>query len=169
MNEMMPHYNQRNHPWADIPYHGHTVRTDGCGPVAFAMAASYLLGREVEPSEIVKWTGRSFAGFAGRGTRGVFFVRAAEAYGLACTRTNNTDEAVEAVKSGFPVIYYTEKSQGVFSLVPHYLVLSGMTDEGEMYIHNPNGMHDGESFSPEIIDRYRVRSIRQKSFYILKK
>lgn len=54
MNEMMPHYNQRNHPWADIPYHGHTVRTDGCGPVAFAMAASYLLGREVEPSEIVK-------------------------------------------------------------------------------------------------------------------
>ena len=45
MHEKMPFYYQRTGPYADLPYHRHTIKTDGCGIVAFAMAASYLLER----------------------------------------------------------------------------------------------------------------------------
>lgn len=169
MHEKMPYYNQRTGPYADYPYHGRTIQTDGCGILAFAMAASYLLGRTVEPPEIVTWAGKRFAGLTGKGTRGVFFIRASKAYGLNCRATNSLDEALDALCAGNPVIYYTEKSKGVFSIVPHYLVLSGLTDDGRVLIHNPNGIHDGESFPCETIEKYRARSIREKSFYILSK
>ena len=108
MHEKMPFYYQRTGPYADLPYHRHTIKTDGCGIVAFAMAASYLLERNVEPPELVKWAGRKFAGLSGRGTRGVFFVKASEAYGLSCIPTNDLSEALQALRCGSPVIYYTK-------------------------------------------------------------
>ena len=169
MHEKMPFYYQRTGPYADLPYHRHTIKTDGCGIVAFAMAASYLLERDVEPPELVKWAGRKFAGLSGRGTRGVFFVKASEAYGLYCTPTNDLSEALHALRCGSPVIYYTKKSGGIFSDIPHYLVLSGITEEGRVLIHNPNGMNDGKDFSIETIERFRARSIREKSFYIIER
>ena len=169
MHEKMPFYYQRTGPWADFHYHRHTIRTDGCGIVAFAMAASYLLERSVEVPELVKWAGRRFAGLSGRGTRGVFFVKASEAYGLSCRPTNDLDEALRALSGGCPVIYYTKKSGGIFSDIPHYLVLSGITEEGRVLIHNPNGMNDGKDFPIETIERFRARSIREKSFYIIER
>ena len=167
MHEKMPYYYQRTGPFADLPYHRHTIRSDGCGIVAFAMAASYLLERNVEPPELVKWAGRRFAGLSGRGTRGVFFVKASDAYGLSCTPTNDLSVAMHALRSGSPVIYYTKKSGGVFSTIPHYLVLSGITEEGRVLIHNPNGMNDGKDFPIETIGKFRARSLREKSFYII--
>jgi hypothetical protein len=169
MHEKMPFYYQRTGPYADLPYHRHTIKTDGCGIVAFAMAASYLLERNVEPPELVKWAGRKFAGLSGRGTRGVFFVKASEAYGLSCIPTNDLTEALHALRCGSPVIYYTKQSGGIFSDIPHYLVLSGITEEGRVLIHNPNGMNDGKDFPIETIGKFRARSIREKSFYIIKK
>ena len=169
MHEKMPFYYQRTGPYADLPYHRHTIKTDGCGIVAFAMAASYLLERNVEPPELVKWAGRKFAGLSGRGTRGVFFVKASEAYGLFCRPTNDLSEALHALRCGSPVIYYTKKSGGVFSVIPHYLVLSGITEEGRVLIHNPNGMNDGKDFPIETIGKFRARSIREKSFYIIER
>ena len=68
MNEEMPHFSQKTGPYKDVPYHANTIGTDGCGPVAFAMAASWLLGRRVEPPEITEWIGRRFAGRGGKGT-----------------------------------------------------------------------------------------------------
>ena len=167
MHNQMPHYYQRIGPYADLAYHKHTVRTDGCGPVAFAMAASYLLGRSVEPPEIIAWIGNRFAGFGGRGTRPEFFREACAAYGLSCRETNSTQEAVEAVRNGFPVIYYTEKSKGLFSDVMHYLVLSGVTSDGKILIHNPNGMNEGQCFSVSEVEKFRVRRITKKAFYII--
>ena len=167
MHERMPFYYQRTGPWADLPYHGHTIKTDGCGIVAFAMAASYLLERNVEPPELVKWAGRRFAGLRGRGTRGVFFVKAAKAYGLTCTATNHVADAMHALRSGCPVIYYTKKSGGIFSIIPHYLVLSGITEEGRVLIHNPNGMNDGGDFPVDVVARFRAGGITGKSFYII--
>ncbi|MBQ3405757.1 MAG: C39 family peptidase [Lachnospiraceae bacterium] len=169
MHEKMPFYYQRTGPYADLPYHRHTIRTDGCGIVAFAMAASYLLDRNVEPPELVHWAGRRFAGLRGRGTRGVFFVKASEAYGLSCRPTNDLSEALHALRCGSPVIYYTKKSGGIFSDIPHYLVLSGITEEGRVLIHNPNGMNDGKDFPVETIGKFTARSITGKSFYIIEK
>jgi hypothetical protein len=167
MHEKMPFYYQRTGPYADLPYHRHTIKTDGCGIVAFAMAASYLLERNVEPPELVKWAGKKFAGLSGRGTRGVFFVKASEAYGLSCIPTNDLSEALHALRCGRPVIYYTKKSGGIFSDIPHYLVLSGITEEGRVLIHNPNGMNDGRDFPVDAVARFRAGGITGKSFYVI--
>jgi hypothetical protein len=99
----------------------------------------------------------------------VFFVKASEAYGLSCIPTNDLSEALHALRCGSPVIYYTKKSGGIFSDIPHYLVLSGITEEGRVLIHNPNGMNDGKDFPIETIGKFRARSIREKSFYIIEK
>ena len=147
MHEKMPFYYQRTGPYADLPYHRHTIRTDGCGIVAFAMAASYLLDRNVEPPELVHWAGRR----------------------LSCRPTNDLSEALHALRCGCPVIYYTKKSGGIFSDIPHYLVLSGITEEGRVLIHNPNGMNDGKDFPVETIGKFTARSITGKSFYIIEK
>ncbi len=167
MHETMPRYSQKTGPFAHLPYHGYTVSTDGCGPVAFAMAASYLCGREITPAEIIEWTGKRFAGFRGRGTKTSFFAAAADAYGLTCRPTNAITEVCCALRDGLPVIYYTGGSKGLFSIVDHYLTLAGIDESGQICIHNPNERNDGVFFSPEVIDRYRKRRPLKYSYYIL--
>ena len=167
MHEKMPLYSQKGEPYGDLPYHGHTVSTDGCGPVAFAMAASYLLQREITPAEVIEWIGGRFAGLLGRGTKPSFFTAAAKEYGLICRPANDIGEVCRALKKGRPVIYYTGGSKGLFSLGAHYLTLSGIDEEGRICIHNPNGRSEGEFFPPDVIDRYRKRRLLKYSYYIL--
>ncbi len=167
MHETMPYYSQKTGPYADLPYHGHTVSTDGCGPVAFAMAASYLLGDEITPDQVIEWAGRRFAGFLGRGTKTSFFPAAAKAYGLTCRPTNEIGEVCRALRKGCPVIFYTGGSKGLFSVVDHYLTLAGIDEEGRIAIHNPNERSDGQFFTPDVIDRYRKRRPLKYSYHIL--
>lgn len=170
MNEEMPHFSQKTGPYKDVPYHANTIGTDGCGPVAFAMAASWLLGRRVEPPEITEWIGRRFAGRGGKGTRPDFFFFVTRHYGLKMQATNDTARAVKAVSRGLPVIYYTPGTEdGLFSVIPHYLVLSGIDEKGRIYIHNPNDRSDGKAFEPEVIEKYKAKKLLKPAYIILAK
>ena len=169
MHTSMPFYSQKKEPWASCPYHKYKIFTDGCAPVAFAMCASYLLEREITPADVAQWVGQRFAGFRGRGTKPKFFPAAAAHYGLTCSGTKKTALAVEALKAGKPVIYYTGGSKGIFSKITHYLVLSGIDEDGKILIHNPNGMNDGKSFPIETVDRYKMRRISKDSYFIVDK
>jgi|GEM_PF-3775377 len=169
MHEEMPHFSQKTGKYADCPYHGHTISTDGCGPVAFSMAASWLLGRTVEPTEVTEWIGRRFNGLRRRGTRTDFFKAAAKHYGLSMETTDELSRAEGYLRKGFPVIYYTAGSEGVFSFIPHYLVLSGIDAEGNIYIHNPNDLNDGKAFPRETIEKWKAGGFLQRSFYCFSK
>ena len=167
MHQGMPDFSQKTGPWADLPYRQHTISTDGCAVISFAMAASWLLGRTIEPPELIDWIGNRFLGISGRGTKPSFFYAASKRYGLNCAGTNDIERVRQAVLEGKPVIYYTARSKGLFSVVPHYLVLSGINEQGNFLIHNPNDRNSSSSFSGETVHRYRAGFPARASYFIL--
>ncbi|MGO4111557.1 hypothetical protein [Paenibacillus sp. YAF4_2] len=60
MTQKLVYYSQKDKRWSNLPFtitgnKKQTIGTRACGPTAFAMAASYFLGRAVLPTEAAKF------------------------------------------------------------------------------------------------------------------
>lgn len=135
------------------PYGDDTIAYSGCGPTCFAMIASTILGKRITPIDAVKWCGNSYYVY-NVGTRWDYFTAASDHFGIKMERQLSSSQfssVITALKQGKYVI--SAQSSGIFTSGGHFIVLSGITSDGRIIVHDPNGGNHyvGTSFAQSSI------------------
>lgn len=123
-------------PWSNMPYGDGTIATSGCGPTALSMVITYLTGTTVTPGNVVSWTGNRYHQ-AGVGSTWSLFPACAAHWGLQCKNIGKDSQSlVTALSNGQPVI--ASMGKGTFTKGGHFIVLRGITADGEILVNDPN-------------------------------
>lgn len=138
MANNFPYFNQADSPWGSQPYGSHnTIRGAACGPTSMAMVMKSY-GINTDPLETANWSADH--GYrATNGTSWDFFKAIGEANGLKVNQLegNGASNAavLSALNSKYPVI--ASMKPGDFTKGGHFIVLSGLTSDGNMLVNDP--------------------------------
>lgn len=133
----VPFLYQIDQQWAGHPYAGGTVEKNGCGPTCLSMVYVSLTGRDdLDPAAMADFSERG--GYTTDGmTAWALMTDGAAELGLVSEELPASAGAVrEALLAGRPVI--CSVGPGDFTTTGHFVVLSGLTEDGEVVVHDPN-------------------------------
>ena len=133
----VPFLYQTDPQWAGHPYAGGTVEKNGCGPTCLSMVYVSLTGRDdLAPSAMADFSEHGGYTTDGMTTWALMTDGAAE-LGLVSEELPASASAVrDALLAGRPVI--CSVGPGDFTTTGHFVVLSGLTEDGEVVVHDPN-------------------------------
>lgn len=127
--DTVPHYSQLDYP--DIRYGSGTVATSGSNVTALAMVASYMTDHVYHPDEIADWmvqiTGSSYKRLES----------VSDLLQLSWYRAKNVNDALSAVREG-KVAIFLMGSQSLFPGGSHFIVVTGVNDEGSYWVIDPD-------------------------------
>ena len=125
----VPNYFQTN--YADVRYGSGTIATSGCSITCLAMVAAYMTDHLYSPVELADYFGgRAYSNMARLET-------ASDALQLPYRKATNWHESLQALKDGDVVIALMEASS-VFTESQHFIVLTGITEDGKVFVNDPN-------------------------------
>ena len=133
----VPFLYQTDPQWAGHPYAGGTVEKNGCGPTCLSMVYVSLTGRDdLAPSAMADFSERG--GYTTDGmTTWALMTDGAAKLGLVSEELPASSSAVrDALLAGKPVI--CSVGPGDFTTTGHFIVLTGLTEDGEVVVHDPN-------------------------------
>ena len=133
----VPFLYQTDPQWAAHPYAGGTVEKNGCGPTCLSMVYVALTGRDdLDPADMADFS--EHGGYTADGmTAWALMSDGAAELGLASDELPASAAAVrEALLAGRPVI--CSVGPGDFTTTGHFIVLAGLTEDGEVVVHDPN-------------------------------
>lgn len=129
-----PLINQCDYPNDPYGKYG-SIASHGCGIACLTMVASYLLDEELDVVQMAKEWGHYNTE---HGSYWILFEDSAEVLGLGFQeRTYNTNKVMEALANGQMVVALQGK--GLFTGGGHYILLTGLTEEGKITVNDPNG------------------------------
>lgn len=142
------------HLYSLIPFGGRNIAQGGCSAACLSMVISYLNGgterdKWISPGQIVRKIKQRFGDgnhfyCEGVGQYWTIFPAVAELYGLRCE-----DVPLEGIpsllRSGVPVI--VSCSKGIFTNGGHFIVLTGITRDGRLYVNDPTYSHRHYSYT----------------------
>lgn len=151
----MPLYLQYSGPWSSVAYGNGTIRNKGCAPTCLAMVLSYMKGQQILPSDVVAWTGNRYY-VNGAGSSWDIFGAVASNWGISCRGLGHSQSnMLAALSEGKPVI--ASMGPGTFTKGGHFIVLTGLTDDGKITVNDPNDSakknHKGTAFDVSLIMR----------------
>lgn len=157
----VPKYYQTDYP--HVRYGTGSISSCGCAPTCIAMVLSYLTGSSVTPVDVVNWTGNRYY-VAGAGSAGTIFPACAGQWGYQCANLGgNLSAAIEALQAGHPVIVSVN---GYFTSGGHFMVITGVTDDGYFIINDPNGANVRKFGTNRFsIDLVRRNAVNYRYFY----
>lgn len=133
----VPYLYQIDPQWANEPYAGGTIAENGCGPTCLSMVYVYLTGRtDLGPVEMSVFAQRE--GFSeGGATTWSFMSSGAALLGLKSEELPaDADVVLSRLRAGHPVVCVV--GPGDFTTTGHFIVLSGIDDQGQVRVHDPN-------------------------------
>lgn len=133
----VPYLYQTDPEWADAPYAGGTIRKNACGPTSLTMVYVALTGdTSKDPRDLCALA--EAGGYAVDGmTAWTFMTEGARSLGLASRDLPADPGAVyQALEAGHLVI--CSVVPGDFTKTGHFIVLTGVTESGELEIRDPN-------------------------------
>ena len=120
---------------------GSTISSSGCGVTASAIVASTLLANGKYDPIYMMNLAYSFheCGPAISGTNAGFFRKFASQLNLGYQEVSKSQasQVVEALKTGKSMVI-AHMGQGHFTNGGHYIVLSAVNQQGQVYVHDPN-------------------------------
>ena len=134
-----PFLYQTDPQWASHAYAGGTVEKNGCGPTCLSMVYVSLTGHDdLDPAAMADFSERG--GYTTDGmTAWALMTDGAAELGLASDELPASAGAVrEALLSGRPVI--CSVGPGDFTTTGHFIVLSSLTEDGKVIVHDPNSV-----------------------------
>lgn len=151
----MPLYLQYSGPWSSVAYGNGSIRNKGCAPTCLAMVLSYMKGQQILPSDVVAWTGNRYY-VNGAGSSWDIFGAVASNWGVSCRGLGHSQSnMLAALSAGKPVI--ASMGPGTFTKGGHFIVLTGLTDDGKITVNDPNDSakknHKGTAFDVSLIMR----------------
>ncbi len=133
------YYNQTDEAWANQAYGSDPIGTHACGPTAMAMAVDSLLGETANPVEMARLCVKKGYWCKNQGSYLTMVPGVAQAYGLACTSldpaTLDEDALFASLMDGDIVVALM--GQGHFTKGGHFILLRGVTLEGQILVADP--------------------------------
>ena len=135
--EEVPLFLQWDPMWGYERYGSGYLAVTGCGPTCLAMVGYYLTGQEsMNPLELAEFAEKGGYYAAGYGSSWTLISEGAEKLGLTATELPLVKKKItRALEEGCPVILAMGK--GDFTTTGHYIVLTGLTEEG-FRVNDPN-------------------------------
>lgn len=125
----VPLYFQNHYP--NIRYGSGTIASSGCSITCLAMVASYLTGYQYAPDVLADYFGGSAFSNIDRLEAG------SDALQLPYQKAANWHETLQALEAGKVVIALMEEDS-LFTESQHFIVLTGMTEDGRILVNDPN-------------------------------
>lgn len=126
--DTVPLYYQTDYPY--IKYGSGTIATDGCSLTSLSMVATYMTDHEYTPDQLVYH-------FGSYGKTNVDRLEyAIEQLGLPCEKNFDWRETQRGLQEG-KVAIVMENDRSPFTGGQHFIVLSGLTDDGLVIVKDP--------------------------------
>lgn len=126
----VPLFLQTDYP--DDRYGDGTIATSGCGITCVAMVASYLTGYDYTPDILARY-------FGGNAENNIVRLEnASDALQLPYWKSENVHKTIAALKNG-KIAIAMMGSNSVFTSTQHFIVLTGITEDGKILVNDPNG------------------------------
>jgi hypothetical protein len=139
-------------PWSGVAFGGGTIATSGCSVSSLAMVISYLKGGVdstgwVYPDDVVSSIAKKYGNYnkfyVGSGQSWDIFPAVSSIYGINCSQISSAS-IIQALSSGKPVIMSCKP--GEFTSTGHFIVLTGVTEDGYITVNDPNSAHASYSY-----------------------
>lgn len=130
----MPLYNQLD--YKDVRYGAGTIANSGCGITALAMVATYMTGHTYYPDELADW----FGGYNGNNIERL--LNASDELQLPWKAAENWHVTLKALGEG-KIAILLMSGRSMFSDSQHFLVATGLTEDGRVMINDPFGTNYG--------------------------
>lgn len=131
------YYNQTDARWGNEMYgKSGTIGAAGCGPTALAIAVASLTDQQVTPYDVAQWSVENGYRCEGNGSYHSLIPGGGTNYGLTVTGIGSDGKKlVEALQNGKLVIAIMSK--GHFTSSGHFIVLRGVTEDGNILVADP--------------------------------
>lgn len=151
----VPYYSQNDIRWKNSDYSGDndtaTMGDAGCGPAVLSMIDNYYGGNEspMDYARLAQETGYRDSS----GTNWDFISSATQAMGLNTNQIENpnTSDIASELSSGQPVILSGTRTlspnESPYTRSGHYVVATGLNDDGSVNISDPRGRSYSRKFS----------------------
>lgn len=139
----VPFLYQIDPQWSEEPYAGGNIHENGCGPTCLSMVYISLTGKtDLDPAAMARFSEQN--GFTVDGmTAWALMTNGAVMLGLRSTELPASADAVRAeLEAGRPVICSVRP--GDFTTTGHFIVLAGLTDDGQVMVRDPNNAGNGD-------------------------
>ncbi len=131
------YYNQTDARWGNKLYgRTGTIGWEGCGPTALAIVVASMTPNKVTPYDVAQWSVQNGYRCEGNGSYRTLIPNGGAHYGLTVTKIGkDSKKLVEALQSGKLVIAIM--AQGHFTTTGHFIVLRGITENGNVLVADP--------------------------------
>lgn len=127
--DAVPHYHQSEYP--DIRYGNGTIATSGSSVAALAMVATYMTDHVYTPADIADYAVQ----YGGSHYRRL--EKVSDLMQIPWKRALNVNEALKAVREG-EVAIALMGARSVFPGGNHFVVLTGVTEDGKIWVLDPD-------------------------------
>ena len=131
------YFNQLDDRYANEPYGTDNIGGSGCGPTSMSIVVSSLTSDIVDPVEMSEWAYENGYWCSKSGSYHSLIPGAAQAWGLpvsGCT-ASEPQRIVDALGQGKLVVALMSK--GHFTSSGHFMVLRGVTSDGQILVADP--------------------------------
>lgn len=134
----IPLYYQWDETWGYASYGTGVMAISGCGPTALSMVATGLVGDHSMTPKMVANLSEEKGYYAGDlGTDWLLMTEGAAQLGIQSrTLNNNKGRILDELTAGHPII--CSVGPGDFTDQGHFIVLSGVTEDGKIMVNDPN-------------------------------
>ena len=127
--DAVPHYHQSEYP--DIRYGNGTIATSGSSVAALAMVATYMTDHVYTPADIADYAVQYGGSHYKR------LEKVSDLMQIPWKRALNVNEALKAVREG-KIAIALMGSRSVFPGGNHFIVLTGVTEDGKIWVLDPD-------------------------------
>ena len=127
--DAVPHYHQSEYP--DIRYGNGTIATSGSSVAALAMGATYMTDHVYTPTDIADYAVQYGGSHYKR------LEKVSDLMQIPWKRALNVNEALKAVREG-KIAIALMGSRSVFPGGNHFIVLTGVTEDGKIWVLDPD-------------------------------
>lgn len=134
----VPFLFQTDPAWAGEPYAGETIAVSGCGPTSLSMVYVGLTGKtDMDPIAMASYSESN--GYVQEGmTAWTLFTEGAAELGISGESLPSWEPTVrEELEAGKPLVFNVLPGSA-FTPIGHYIVATGVDDEGRVLVHDPN-------------------------------
>lgn len=151
-SDAVPLFLQWDKRWGYKEYGSDVAGLTACGPVCLSMCAYYLTGdEEMAPDKIIDFAIENDYYVKGSGSLWTLISEGGERLGLNVEELPlDKNTVVRNLKNGNPVICVMGK--GHFTSTGHFIVLTGVDENGEFTVNDPNSVsNSSKTWSYDII------------------
>ncbi|MCD7825091.1 MAG: C39 family peptidase [Clostridiaceae bacterium] len=143
--ETVPLFLQWDQRWGYVKYGDNVLAVTGCGPTCMSMVYTGLTKQDDKtPADMAEFCIDNDYYTSDSGTSWTFMLDGAVNLGLNAEKiTVSKDTLQEKIKAGNPVI--CSMGPGDFTDTGHFIVVRGITDEGNLLINDPNSQKRSET------------------------